>query len=195
MWAFQDGEDVGTELESMLPDEVSDIVARHKQAGISIVNDGEISKPGFANYISTRVEGSATRLTCGPSPTLRPSPTSRRRSSAPRPQCHQDARHHRRTALHGHDELQRDIENLKRAAELNGIDDVFKTSASPGDPRLPPRRWRRRGGSSRPMTRPPAPAAAQSSSMGDGGRTIAQAGGGDACTRSRSDFDVVEVAE
>jgi 5-methyltetrahydropteroyltriglutamate--homocysteine methyltransferase len=41
----------------MLPDEVSDIVARQKQAGISIVNDGEISKPGFAKYISTRVEG------------------------------------------------------------------------------------------------------------------------------------------
>ncbi len=44
-------------LKARVRDAVSDIVKRQTDIGIDIVSDGEMSKPGFSNYIINRYSG------------------------------------------------------------------------------------------------------------------------------------------
>ena len=48
-----DGEAVEAEIESA----VRDVVAKQAQAGVDVVNDGEMSKPSYATYIKDRLSG------------------------------------------------------------------------------------------------------------------------------------------
>ena len=48
-----DGEAVEAEIESA----VCDVVAKQAQAGVDVVNDGEMSKPSYATYIKDRLSG------------------------------------------------------------------------------------------------------------------------------------------
>jgi 5-methyltetrahydropteroyltriglutamate--homocysteine methyltransferase len=133
IWALQDGEDVSGELDAVLPGEVAAIVARQKAAGIAVVNDGEISKPGFANYISTRLEGVGGETDMWTFADLEAVPDLKAAQFA-----NEAAAHINMPATIGelryigHDELQRDIANLTAAAAASGVDEVFMSSASPG---------------------------------------------------------------
>jgi 5-methyltetrahydropteroyltriglutamate--homocysteine methyltransferase len=58
VYARQDGQEVDiAEFEREADAAVRDVVARQRAAGIDIVSDGEMSKPGFVNYIGQRLSG------------------------------------------------------------------------------------------------------------------------------------------
>src|SRR3954453_14744348 len=44
-------------LDARLDEAVTDVVRRQRDAGIDVVSDGELSKPGFSNYINDRFSG------------------------------------------------------------------------------------------------------------------------------------------
>ena len=58
MWAVGDGIPVDRKaLEGRIADAVREIVRKQLAAGISIVNDGEMSKPSYATYVKDRLHG------------------------------------------------------------------------------------------------------------------------------------------
>jgi 5-methyltetrahydropteroyltriglutamate--homocysteine methyltransferase len=58
MWAKEDGVPVDEDkLASRVAKAVEEIVKKQNEAGISIVNDGEMSKPSYATYIKDRLNG------------------------------------------------------------------------------------------------------------------------------------------
>src|SRR4051794_18146716 len=58
MFAKESGVPIHSDaLQAMIGNAVRDVVARQKEAGIDIVNDGEMSKPSYATYIKDRLEG------------------------------------------------------------------------------------------------------------------------------------------
>jgi 5-methyltetrahydropteroyltriglutamate--homocysteine methyltransferase len=58
MWAVGDGIPVDREvLETRIAEAVRECVDRQIAAGISIVNDGEMSKPSYATYVKDRLHG------------------------------------------------------------------------------------------------------------------------------------------
>lgn len=58
MWAVADGVPVDAEaLEQMIIDAVDEVVRRQADAGVTIVNDGEMSKPSYATYVKDRLDG------------------------------------------------------------------------------------------------------------------------------------------
>jgi 5-methyltetrahydropteroyltriglutamate--homocysteine methyltransferase len=58
MWAKADGTpiDEGV-LASRIADAVREVVDRQVEAGVAIVNDGEMSKPSYATYVQDRLDG------------------------------------------------------------------------------------------------------------------------------------------
>ncbi|HEY2654300.1 MAG TPA: methionine synthase, partial [Solirubrobacteraceae bacterium] len=58
MWALGDGIPVdAAALESRVAQAVNEVVQRQVAAGVSIVNDGEMSKPSYATYVKDRLTG------------------------------------------------------------------------------------------------------------------------------------------
>jgi 5-methyltetrahydropteroyltriglutamate--homocysteine methyltransferase len=58
MWAMGDGIPVDREaLEKRVADAVHETVQKQLAAGISIINDGEMSKPSYATYVKDRLHG------------------------------------------------------------------------------------------------------------------------------------------
>ena len=58
MWAIGDGIPVdAAALEARVGEVVAEVVRRQVDAGISIVNDGEMSKPSYATYVKDRLTG------------------------------------------------------------------------------------------------------------------------------------------
>ena len=55
MYAHQEGQDV--DLDGAVADAVRDVVEMQVRAGIDVVSDGEMGKPGFVNYVSERLSG------------------------------------------------------------------------------------------------------------------------------------------
>ena len=45
------------ELARLIRQAVLDIVRRQAEAGVDIVNDGEMSKPGYSTYVADRLSG------------------------------------------------------------------------------------------------------------------------------------------
>jgi len=112
---------------------VRDVVKRQVETGIDIVDDGEMSKPGYSTYIADRLTGFA-----GHAPRKPPldtasypdfnaamvrmtGPQTLRRSSCSAP-----------VSLRDRAPMEEDIANLREAAQAAGADAVFMTSASPG---------------------------------------------------------------
>ena len=121
------------ELERATKQAVADIVRRQAECGVDIVDDGEMSKPGYSTYIADRLTGFAghapakPRLDTGPHPNFSAAmermtgANVARRAVCVGPIAWQD-----REPLH------QDIANL--TAALAGVDVVqgFMTAASPG---------------------------------------------------------------
>jgi 5-methyltetrahydropteroyltriglutamate--homocysteine methyltransferase len=58
IWGGIEGKEVDQEeLERRLDGAVADIVRKQRDVGIDIVSDGELSKPGFSNYVNDRFTG------------------------------------------------------------------------------------------------------------------------------------------
>src|SRR4051795_5540732 len=58
IWAGIEGRPTDEkELDARLERGVADVVRRQREAGIDVVSDGELSKPGFSNYINDRFSG------------------------------------------------------------------------------------------------------------------------------------------
>lgn len=130
-----DANALGAELSRGISDAVRDQLA----AGLDLVNDGELSKVNFKFYTQSRIGGFEMRpaaqgrrlditardqvayadyFHANPVPWLKNPP-------ATRPVCVQD--------LHyvGHDDLARDIANLKSAGAANGTNGLFMTALAP----------------------------------------------------------------
>ena len=60
MWALSDGVPVDqTALHAAWDAAVAEIVAKQLAAGVSVINDGEMSKPSYATYVAERLDGFA----------------------------------------------------------------------------------------------------------------------------------------
>jgi 5-methyltetrahydropteroyltriglutamate--homocysteine methyltransferase len=58
MWALGDGVPVDpAALEARVESAVDDVVRRQVEAGLSVVNDGEMSKPSYSTYVKDRLSG------------------------------------------------------------------------------------------------------------------------------------------
>ena len=135
MFAVNDGIPVDrTALDAEIRRATESVVARQVQAGVSIVNDGEMSKPSYATYVKDRLSGfngqsvqnyffqdlvdfprSAEAVAGNPG---------RRKRSAPActgPITVVDA-----------EAAVRDMDELVRAAAMNGHQHIFSSAASPG---------------------------------------------------------------
>src|SRR5256884_5593462 len=62
------------ELKRLTHDAVTAIVRRQAEVGVDVINDGEMSKPGYSTYVADRLSGFAgheppkPRLAPGPNP-------------------------------------------------------------------------------------------------------------------------------
>ena len=135
MWALGDGIPVdAAALESRVALAVNEVVQRQVAAGVSIVNDGEMSKPSYATYVKDRLtgfEGESVQnynfddLNDFPrSVELVQSNPGRRKRSAPA--CIAPI------AVKDPDAAARDMEHLTAAAKATGASATFSSAASPG---------------------------------------------------------------
>lgn len=132
MYDSQEGQDVRAELTEAIAGEVREIVSKQKNIGIDVVSDGEVGKPGFSNYVRTRLDGLGGSCDGWKFYDL-----------VETPQLQQDqfgseaAAHINMPACEGplryvSTEVRRDIENLKAALKESGAEEGFLPVASPG---------------------------------------------------------------
>ena len=121
------------ELDRATTKAVADIVRRQAEAGVDIVDDGEMSKPGYSTYIADRLTGFAghepakPRLDTGPHPNF--SAAMERMTGANvarRAVCVGPV------AWRDREPLRQDIANLKAALVGANVTEGFMTAASPG---------------------------------------------------------------
>ena len=119
--------------DEQIRDAVADTVRRQVAAGVDVVNDGEMSKPSYATYITSRLTGFESM----PAPTVslpeaEEFPEYFERlyrdiaSAVSNPSCTGPVEYRDTT------QVERDIANLRAAADGSGATDVFMTAASPG---------------------------------------------------------------
>ena len=123
----------GTELDRLTRQAVFDIVKRQADTGIDIVDDGEMSKPGYSTYVADRLSGFAghapakARLDTGPYPNF--SAAIERMTGtnvARRAVCVGPI------AVRDREPLAKDLANLKAALAAVNVVEGFMTAASPG---------------------------------------------------------------
>jgi 5-methyltetrahydropteroyltriglutamate--homocysteine methyltransferase len=121
------------ELERLTRQAVHDIVRRQVDARVDIVDDGEMSKPGYSTYVADRLTGFAghrpalPRLDTGPYPNFNAAYARMTgENAARRAVCIGPI------AVKDDEALTQDLANLKAATDSAGATDVFMTSASPG---------------------------------------------------------------
>jgi len=142
LWAKERGDDFDTEVfESSVRDAVSDIVAKQADAGIDVVCDGEQSKSSFLTYIAERLEGFSPSEKQGEDLWI----DSRETLAFPEfYEAHRKAREGLvakpiklvctgPVKYRGQQAVQRDIANVKAAAERSGATEVFMSAVSPSD--------------------------------------------------------------
>ncbi len=112
---------------------VDDVVRRQKEAGISIVSDGETSKISYATYVKDRYTGFSGDSPRNAPADLKMFPSFLERLAKSggtpkyaRPMCTGEVR------SKGQGELGKDIANLKKAMESHGVARGFMNAASPG---------------------------------------------------------------
>jgi 5-methyltetrahydropteroyltriglutamate--homocysteine methyltransferase len=121
------------ELDRLTKQAVADIVRRQAAAGVDVVDDGEMSKPGYSTYIADRLTGfeghepAKPRLDTGPYPNFVAAYARMTgENAARRAVCVGPIAWHDREPLH------QDIANLKEAVAGVDVAEVFMTAASPG---------------------------------------------------------------
>jgi 5-methyltetrahydropteroyltriglutamate--homocysteine methyltransferase len=111
---------------------VAEIVQNQVEAGVAVVNDGEMSKVGYSTYLTDRVSGfseqsrpSRLQVEARDFPEYYET-RGTTSASVKRPVCVGPI------AWQGSDQVQRDIANLKAALQGMDVAEAFMTSASPG---------------------------------------------------------------
>lgn len=121
-------------FETRLRETVAQIVARQRETGLDIVNDGEMGKPGFIHYVNERLAGFEPSREAP-----QRDPWAGSREAASFPEYYRSLRQDPdRTALHldcvgpiayrGQAQLRADLENLRAAC---GRNEAFMTAISP----------------------------------------------------------------
>jgi 5-methyltetrahydropteroyltriglutamate--homocysteine methyltransferase len=119
-------------FQARIGDAVKEIVAKQAAAGVTVVNDGEMSKVGYSTYITDRVTGFSEQSRQMP----------RQVEAAQFPEYYQ-AHVTAGTMIQrpvcvgpiewrGDAQVQQDVENLKAALDEVDVADAFMTAASPG---------------------------------------------------------------
>jgi 5-methyltetrahydropteroyltriglutamate--homocysteine methyltransferase len=120
----------GPDFEARVSAAVAEIVRKQVAAGVSVVNDGEMSKVGYSTYVTERLTGFEGESRFGPPlveardfPEFFQNWSSR---SIKRPSCTGPI------AWRGTTQVQQDVANLKAALREVDVADAFMTAASPG---------------------------------------------------------------
>jgi 5-methyltetrahydropteroyltriglutamate--homocysteine methyltransferase len=135
MFAVSDGIPVDQEaLQSAIDDAIGEIVQRQLDAGVTVINDGEMSKPSYATYVQDRLAGfegetvqnyffedlqdfpRSAEMVAG-------NPGRRKRKA---PSCTAPI-----TVTNGQAAID-DMVALSAAAKARGHDQIFSSAASPG---------------------------------------------------------------
>ena len=135
MWAVGDGIPVDqAALSERVREAVSEAVNRQVDAGVSVVNDGEMSKPSYATYVKDRLDGFggesvqsyhfADLVDFPRSADLVAANPGRRKRSAPA--CTGPI------TVKDHEAARLDMVNLSDAAAELGHEGIFSSAASPG---------------------------------------------------------------
>jgi 5-methyltetrahydropteroyltriglutamate--homocysteine methyltransferase len=121
------------ELERLTREAVIGIVKRQAEVGVDIINDGEMSKPGYSTYVADRLSGFAgnepakPRLDTGPHPNFMAAYTRMTgEMNARRAVCVGPI------AVKDEEPLRQDLANLKAALAQVSAVEGFMTAASPG---------------------------------------------------------------
>jgi 5-methyltetrahydropteroyltriglutamate--homocysteine methyltransferase len=135
VWAVEDGVPVDADaLAARVAEAVDESVRRQVEAGLSVVNDGEMSKPSYATYVKDRLsgfEGESVRnyhfqdLVDYPrsAQMVADNPGRRKRSA---PACTGPV------AVADHSAVAVDVANLTASAAAAGAPATFSSAASPG---------------------------------------------------------------
>ncbi|MBO0694323.1 MAG: hypothetical protein J2P58_15570, partial [Acidimicrobiaceae bacterium] len=131
----EDGKPIA-DFDEAVREAVEGTVRRQVEAGVDVVNDGEMSKIGYSTYVNRRLTG------FGPPPSeirrARPGESEEFPDFAPFATGSRGFRYTRSNACVGEVKVKDagsvkfDIANLKAAAEATGARQVFMTAASPG---------------------------------------------------------------
>ena len=115
---------------------VAESVRQQTEAGIDIVNDGEMSKVSYSTYVSGRLTGfdSHVHVPRRPRPDAAAFPAYAEWAASQQPAASRVKRYACTGPVKyvGQDSLQRDIENLKAALADSPDTEAFMTAASPG---------------------------------------------------------------
>jgi 5-methyltetrahydropteroyltriglutamate--homocysteine methyltransferase len=123
----------GPDFEHTARSAVEATVKRQAEAGIDVINDGEVAKTGFSTYVTERLSGFET--------TARPRGASVEMTLFPEYYGEEAGLLQQQIQVlscvdeigwRGDDQVQRDIANLKAALQGVAVEDVFMTAASPG---------------------------------------------------------------
>ena len=132
LYAQATGEPVeNAHLAARVREAVAEVIRKQVDAGVDVVNDGEMGKVGYSTYAATRLtgfSGEGTALAGGPSD-LRDFPDyaqRRQRSRFVTPACTGPI------SYRDHAALQADLDNLKAALAGVSPAEVFLSAASPG---------------------------------------------------------------
>jgi 5-methyltetrahydropteroyltriglutamate--homocysteine methyltransferase len=133
IWAGIEGEPTDEQaLEQRLDGAVAEIVKQQRDAGIDVVSDGELSKPGFSNYINDRFTGFDGRAEFQ-ADDVAPFPNLAMRLFATPAMAHLVfANCVDEVTVKDPDAVQRDIERLKRAIGDTPPSQAFMGAISPG---------------------------------------------------------------
>jgi 5-methyltetrahydropteroyltriglutamate--homocysteine methyltransferase len=135
MWAKGDGEPVDSSaLEARIAEAVQQAVGRQVEAGLSIVNDGEMSKPSYATYVKDRLHGFGGESVQGyffedlvdfpgAAERVAADPGRRKRTA---PACDGEI------SVKDRDAIAVDMANLGKAVAGSGVAGTFSSAASPG---------------------------------------------------------------
>jgi 5-methyltetrahydropteroyltriglutamate--homocysteine methyltransferase len=125
------GESDGERLDEQVRAAVADEVRRQADAGVSVVNDGEAGKIGYATYVKERLDGFGGEAGMAGLPAdMAEFPDYMRRVMGgidfAMPACVGPV------SYRGLDAVRADIANLHAALERVGVEDAFLSAASPG---------------------------------------------------------------
>ena len=134
MYAREEGVPVdAAALATRVESAVADVVRKQAQAGIDIVNDGEMSKPSYATYIKDRLAGFGGTSNTFVYQDLAEFPSLAKRvfgdpgrSRRKTPACNAAIR------VRDPDAARTDVAHLKAALAGVDVEDAFLTAASPG---------------------------------------------------------------
>ncbi|MGZ9811079.1 cobalamin-independent methionine synthase II family protein [Pseudoroseicyclus sp. H15] len=134
IFAQQDGGDVDpAKVEAAIVEAVNDSVSKQVEAGIDIVNDGEMSKPSYATYVKDRLNGFGGTGQSYPFADIIDFPKIAARIAG------DPGRKHRRTpgcngpiSVKDFEAAGNDMKRLTAAAETYGANGIFTSAASPG---------------------------------------------------------------